>query len=65
MARHIGVMVARPLGITRERQGGRGGGVRRRRWARATELEVEAGAHAVQHEDIIEFMVARWPDTLA
>ena len=32
--------------------------------ARATELEVEAGAHAVQHEGIIEFMVARWPDTL-
>ena len=29
------------------------------------ELEVESGAHAVQHEDIIEFMVARWPDTLA
>ena len=33
--------------------------------ARATELEVEAGAHAVQYEDIIEFMVAGWPDTLA
>ena len=32
--------------------------------ARATELEVEADAHAVQHEGIIEFM-ARWPDTLA
>ena len=64
MARHIGVMVARPLGITTDRQGGRGGRGRRRRWGARNQLEVEAGAHAVQHEGIIEFMVARWPDTL-